>query len=54
MFEIRWLVRYGWDGPEQVLQYRTQIEVADYSTEEHLKKKKWTDWQYVPTVDDTK
>jgi hypothetical protein len=53
MYELRYLVRNGWDGPEKVLQYRTQIEVADYSTEKHLKKKEWTDWRDVPTVKDT-
>ena len=54
MYELRYLVRNGWDGPEQVLQYRTQLEVADYGTEKHIKKKVWTDWRDVPTVDETK
>jgi hypothetical protein len=54
MFELRYLIRNGWDGPEQVLQYRTQVEVADYSTEKHIKKMIWSEWQYVPTVDETK
>ena len=57
MYELRYLVRNGWDGPEQVLQYRTQIEVSDYSatnprTGEFIKKKEWTEWQDVPTVKD--
>ena len=54
MYELRWLVRNGWDGPEQVLQYRTQVEVADYGTEKHIKKMIWSEWQYVPIVDETK
>ena len=66
MYELRYLVRNGWDGPEKVLQYRTQIEVADYGTEKHLKKKEWygaekhlkkkewTDWRDVPIIDETK
>ena len=59
MYELRYLVRNGWDGPEKVLQYRTQIEVTDYSvktteTGSFIKKREWTDWQYVPTVDETK
>ncbi len=59
MYELRYLVRPGWDGPEQVLQYRTQIEVSDYSatnprTGDYIKKHEWTDWQDVPTVDETK
>lgn len=54
MYELRYLVRPGWDGPEKVLQYRTQIEVPDYSTEKHIQKKVWTEWQDVPTVDETK
>jgi hypothetical protein len=59
MFELRYLVQTGWDGPEKVLQYRTQIEVSDYSSKTNdtgsfLKKKEWTEWQYVPTVNETK
>lgn len=54
MYELRYLVRNGWDGPEKVLQYRTQVEIADYSTEKHIKKKIWTEWKDVPEVDDTK
>lgn len=52
MFELRYFVRPGWDGPEKVLQYRTQIEVSDYSTAKHLKKLEWTEWRDVPTVED--
>ena len=59
MFELRYLVRNGWDGPEQVLQYRTQHEVTDYSgtdprTGGFIRKIEWTEWKYVPTVDETK
>jgi hypothetical protein len=58
MYELRYLVRKGWDGPEKVLQYRTQIEVTDYSTTtiqgSFTKKKEYTDWQDVPIVDETK
>jgi hypothetical protein len=58
MFELRWLVRPGWDGPEKVLQYRTQKEVTDYSatTEKgsFTKRMEWTEWEDVPTVDETK
>ena len=56
MFELRYLVRNGWDGPERVLQYRTQIEVSDYSTTtvegSFTKNKQWTNWQDVPIVKD--
>ena len=57
MFELRYLVQTGWDGPEKVLQYRTQIEVSDYSannprTGEFIKKKEWTEWRDVPIVKD--
>ena len=56
MFELRYLVQTGWDGPEKVLQYRTQIEVTDYSTTtiqgSFTKKREWTEWQDVPTVKD--
>jgi hypothetical protein len=56
MYELRYLVRKGWDGPEKVLQYRTQLEVTDYSTTtingSFTKNRKWTEWQDVPTVED--
>jgi hypothetical protein len=56
MFELRYLVQTGWDGPEKVLQYRTQIEVTDYSTTtiqgSFTKKREYTEWQDVPTVKD--
>jgi hypothetical protein len=58
MYELRYLVRPGWDGPEKVLQYRTQFEVSDYSSPnengKYISVKKWTEWQDVPTVDETK
>ena len=56
MYELRYLVRKGWDGPEKVLQYRTQLEVTDYSgttvNGSNTKKREWTEWQDVPTVED--
>ena len=56
MYELRYLVRPGWDGPEKVLQYRTQIEVTDYITTtdkgSFTKKREWTEWQDVPIVKD--
>ena len=56
MYELRYSVRNGWDGPEKELQYRTHIEVTDYSTKtddgRYISVKKWTDWQDVPTVKD--
>ena len=56
MYELRYLVRNGWDGPEKVLQYRTQIEVTDYSTKtddgRYVSIKKWNEWQDVPIVKD--
>ena len=58
MYELRYLVRKGLDGTEQVLQYRTQFEVTDYSTTtiqgNFTKKREWAEWQDVPTVDETK
>ena len=58
MYELRYLVRNGWDGPEKVLQYRTQSEVTDYGTTtingSFTKKREWTEWQDVPIVDETK
>jgi hypothetical protein len=57
MYELRYLVRPGYDGPEKVLQYRTQLEVTDYSTTttkgSFTKKLEWTEWQDVPIVKDT-
>jgi len=56
MYELRYLVRNGYDGPEKVLQYRTQSEVTDYGTTtlngSFTKKCEWTEWQDVPTVKD--
>jgi hypothetical protein len=56
MFELRYLVRSGWDGPEKVLQYRTQLEVTDYSGTNvkgsFTKKSEYTEWQDVPIVKD--
>jgi hypothetical protein len=56
MYELRYLVRNSWGDPEKVLQYRTQREVTDYSTTtingSFTKKREWTDWQDVPTVED--
>lgn len=59
MFELRYLVRPGWDGPEKVLQYRAQIEVSDYSVKNprtggFTNKLEWTEWRDVPIVDETK
>jgi hypothetical protein len=53
MFELRWLVRNSWDGPEKVLQYRTQFEAIDYSSKDHLSMMKWSEWKDVPTVDES-
>ena len=56
MYELRYLVRTSWDGPEKVLQYRTQFEVTDYSTTtdkgSFTKKREWTEWKDVPVVKD--
>lgn len=56
-FEMRWLVRNGWDGPEKVLQYRNQIASTDYSSLEttsgFVAVSQWSDWKNVPIVDKT-
>ena len=52
-FELRWLVRPGWDGPEKVLQYRTTIKVTDYGSVDHILVDKVTDWKDVPIIDET-
>ena len=56
MYELWYLVRKGLDGSEKVLQYRTQVEVTDYSTTtdkgSFIKKREWAEWQDVPTVKD--
>jgi len=56
MYELRYLVQKGLDNPEKVLQYRTQLEVTDYSTTtlngSFTKKREWTEWQDVPTIED--
>ena len=58
MYELRYLVRNGLDSPEKVLQYRTQLELTDYSSKtddgKYISLKKWTEWQDVPTINETK
>ena len=58
MYELRYLVRNSLDGSEKVLQYRTQFEVTDYSTTtiqgSFTKKREYTEWQDVQTVNETK
>jgi len=58
MYELRYLVLNGHSENEKVLQYRTQSEVTDYSTTtlkgSFTTKKEWTEWQDVPTVNETK
>jgi hypothetical protein len=58
MYELRYLVRKALVGSEKVLQYRVQLEVTDYSTTtiqgSFTKKREWTEWQDVPTVDEKK
>jgi hypothetical protein len=50
--ELRYLRTREVDGTvHQVLQYRTQIQVPDYSTEKHIPKVVWTDWKDVPVVE---
>lgn len=56
-FEMRWLSIDGYDGPEQILQYRYEREVTDYSIENprtgsFVKRNELTDWITVPTVDE--
>jgi|DEB19_MinimDraft_2_1074335.scaffolds.fasta_scaffold07671_2 hypothetical protein len=56
--EMRWYVRPNGnlrlDGTEvvqeteRVLQYRTQSNVIDYSSSDHIKIAKWAEWQDVP------
>jgi len=47
-------LRYITKNNERVLQFRTQIQVPDYSTEKHVPKMVWSDWKDVPVVDETK
>lgn len=55
-FELRWLVRPGWDGPEKVLQYREQKMLPCYSMVdekgEYIKLPTWSNWKDVPEVKD--
>ena len=57
-YEMRWVIRPSWDGPEKVLQYRYEFENIDYSmhnttTGSPIKTKVWSNWIDVPTVDET-
>lgn len=56
-FELRWLTRAGWDGPEKVLQYRYAFKTSDYgsvdpATGDFIKVRTWTEWADVPEVED--
>jgi hypothetical protein len=51
-FELRWLIRQGWEGSEKVLQYRSIKYVTDYSSKDQISTIKWTKWQDVPKVED--
>jgi hypothetical protein len=56
MFELRWLVRQGWDGPEKILQYRENKRQINYSAIDEngdfLKVPTWSEWKDVPEVKD--
>ena len=60
MFELRWRIRPGWDGPEKVLQFRVKRDVnvwAGMPTQEQVRvmaNYQWSEWQDVPEFDDTK
>lgn len=59
MYELRYIVRNGWDGPEKVLQYRSKTEHTHYDMTSvdgagRLKTMEWNDWTDVPTVNETK
>jgi hypothetical protein len=57
MFELRWLVRPGWDGPERVLQYRQKYDPT-VKVEGHTNVNvgrfnpylEWSEWTDVPEV----
>jgi hypothetical protein len=55
MYELRYLVRSSWDGPEKVLQYRQQINITDYSIKNtdgtYMSNTVWTSWEDVPIVE---
>jgi len=60
MFELRWHIRPGWDGPEKVLQFRAKQDVAvragmwDKESIERTAVYQWSEWKDVPKVDETK
>lgn len=53
MYELRWVVRQGWDDPEKVLQYRVQRMMPCYSMVDEngdfIKVPTWSEWKDVPT-----
>lgn len=55
MTEIRWVIREGWDGPEKVLQFRTEQRIYPITANAlnwgQGPRYQWTEWTYVPTVD---
>lgn len=64
MFELRWVIRHGWDGPERVLQYRVKEdrtiraelpgnEMIWRGSYPSMSTPQWSPWIDVPTVDQT-
>jgi hypothetical protein len=58
MFELRWYVRPGWDGPEKVLQYRVKYDPtvrAQGHTNVNVGRfnpyLEWSEWKDVPEVE---
>lgn len=56
MIEMRWLVRNTWDGTEEVLQMRQQVDktirAGMFSAEDIARTASWSwsEWKDVPTV----
>jgi hypothetical protein len=57
-YELRWLIRQGWDGPEKVLQFRSKQDTtvwAGMPTQEQIRagaNYQWSKWIDVPEVKD--
>ena len=59
MIELRWLIRQGWDGPENILQYRQKVDTAiraggNWTATEIMNtaRTQWSEWTDVPEVKD--
>lgn len=55
MYEFRWVIRPGWNGPVKELQYRVRytssVVFSALDVKGNLKHPSWSPWTDIPVVD---